>query len=255
MHIPVPIPQTRKGVIIVLSIAVVLLAAACVGVLLSHDKSQRMLKEYGQPDYSSLSADQLQDGLIIQGTIDRAIDSYAERYKTELGMRASKESETTYYLIPVYAADGTLQYFMTYAADPKDFEIMDAVVRQTWSDTAEQTQLTIKNGSIIKLPDDMKRLLEKWITSADFYGGASFLDWCAAQNLFGTGDTAVIRSKIVPFMMYGDKNGGSILSLFWVFLGIGALVLAVLLILIFYKKPIKGFDTPARDEFRNVGKY
>lgn len=243
MIIPYIIPRTRKGWIILLSI----LAFACLltaGILYSsYASDQKMLEEKGQPDFNTLSIDQLENNLIVNGTIVLAFDHYAESYETNMGIRTSSKSEELYYVIPVVEIDeeGYLyaKYVISFLADKKHFDVMDRIFDQTWFDTDYYAELQIENGRIVDLPNDVKPYFTQWLEDPFFYEGGTFVDWCVEYDIFGTQDREVIKSKITPYMI---KEFGGIEANrdnAWILLAIGIALLLILLVLIFIKKPVK----------------
>ena len=258
LFIPIPMPKTRKGAIITMIVVmVVCLIMALVAFLMWND-DQNTLKEKGQPSFNTLSADQLEHGLIVQGKIDMAFSIFAERYEEDFGMRLSDDSENLYYIVPIYNIDNngniTFNHIMTFEADPKEFDIMNKIVNQTWSNATDFSELQIENGLVLNLGSDLEDYFYEWIEAPDFYENGSFIDWCVECRIFGTDDRDVIQSKIVPYMI--DKTGtpGTDLSVVWVMLGMAVLCFIVILVLCLYKNQIKGFSDTTRhdDGFRQI---
>lgn len=250
MSLPIPfiIPQTRKGIIIMFSVilAVSLIGAAVVFSLWATD--QNKLKEKGQPDFNTLSADELENGLIVKGTIDLAFDTFAEAYEENYGVRTSDESELLYYVIPIYDidADGYIQinYFMAFKAEPKHYDMMDKIMEQTWIEPDEYSELSVENGVINTLPDDLTQFFYEWADDTAFYENGSFIDWCAENNIFGTTDKNEIKSKIMPYYIDETETAGTSLTGVWVCLIFAVLSIAFLIFMKKYNKPIKGIDAP-----------
>lgn len=242
--IPVIIPRTRKGLIILLSVLFIICAGAAVFTYFSWSADQQALKTGGQPDFNTLSETDLKDGLIVTGKIDMALEAYAEEYDTTVGIRTSDDSETLYYVVPIYdeAADGSvsINYLITYKADPKDFDTLDAIVDYTWNDVAEPAPLAVENAEISTLPSDIKGYYTEWANDPTFYENGSFIDWCAEMDIFGTSDKAVIESKMVPFMIDRTSTAGTDPTIVWLFTGFSGLCLIILVVLLLRKKPISG---------------
>ncbi len=258
MFIPIafPMPRTRKGYIILTGILAVCLIVLALIALISWAANQRTLTEKGQPSFNTLPMNRLEDGMIVQGSINMAFDVYAENYETNFGVRTSDDSANLYYVVPIYdiGADGSVKinYFITFEANPKDYEAMEKIIEQTWSEVPAVTELRIENGSIIDLSDQNKQYFEDWSENPNFYEGGSFIDWCAEYNVFGTSDRGIIKSKLAPYMIYETDAVGTSFTLAAVFLAIAAVMLAAHFMLIFYKKPIKGIDPPVDKGFRQL---
>ena len=250
MFIPFVIPRTRKGLAILFAVFTAIVFAGAIITYFSWAADQKMLRENGQPDFNTLSQEQLKNGLIVQGKIMLSFDTYAEAYETNMGIRSSDKSTQLYYIIPVYdvSKDNSIdiKYFITFMADPKHFDTMDKIVTQTWSDVSEVSELDLKNAQIRTLPSNVKQYLDNWANANDFYERGSFIDWCAEYGVFGTADKTAIQSRIVPFMMTETAAKGTDLSTVFLLLGIGLLFLAVTLFLIFFKRRIKGLDPPSQ---------
>lgn len=238
------IPRTRKGLIVLLAVLFVICAGAAVFSYFSWSSDQQALKENGQPDFNTLAQSDLKDGLIVKGTIGLAIDAYAEEYGETLGMRTSEKSDTLYYLIPIYDTDAegyfNIKYFITYKAEPGDFDTMAAIVAQTASDTAEMTSLNVENARISDLPGDIQGFLTEYAEDTEIWGGVTFYDWCAQNGIFETTDVSEIKSKVAPFMIDRTATAGTDLTIVWVFAGAAGLCLIIFLILVLRKKPING---------------
>jgi hypothetical protein len=257
MLIPYIIPKTRGGLKIVMIIIIAMLTAFSVIVFCEWSADQAALKKNGQPSFNTLSKDELKDGLLVKGSIDMALDSYAEEYETNFGVRTSDNSETLYYLIPMYDTyeDGSIavNYLITYEAGPKDFSSMDAIFNQTWSETAEPAVFTVENAQIVNLPTDLKQYYTEWAQDPQFYKGGSYIDWCVENNIFGTGNRNRIESKLVPYMIRKTATAGTDINIMWGLLALDAICIIILLVLIFRKAPLKGIaDTPAKEDFSKI---
>lgn len=244
--IPIIIPKTRKGAINFLTVLLVIFIIAAVVSFVVFLSDQQRLEEKGQPSFNTLPIEELEHKLYVTGTIDLAIDYYAEEYVENYGVRTSQDSESLYYLIPIYDEDNngylTFKYFITFESDPDDFDVMERILEQTWSDVPEMTSLEIENGSITNLPDDLKQYLCEWMDTA-FYEGGTFIDWCAEMNILGTDDRSEIRSKVVPYQINKLKTLGTDISVPIMFLGFAVLMLIVILIAKRSDKPDRSFET------------
>lgn len=243
--LPIIVPTTRKGMIIMMAVLFVVCIAITVFAYSEWSADQQVLKSNGQPDFSTLSESGLKDGLIVKGNIDAALSTYAEDYKETLGVRTSEESKQMYYLVPIYEADEngyiTFKYLITYVADPEDYKTMDEISENFWNNQAGAKALTVDNARIVALPADNKKYISEWVNSKELWGeGNTFYDWCAATMIFGTDDKAVIESKIVPFMIDKTPAAGTDPVIMWMFLGFSGLCLLILVILLLRKKPISG---------------
>jgi hypothetical protein len=259
MSIPIlyVIPRTKKGLIITLAILIAVSIGLAVYGYISWSADQKMLQEKGQPDFNTLAADQLEAGMIVQGNIDLALEVYAEEYESNFGLRTTDDSTSLYYLVPVYdmANDGsmTIRYLITYEADPQEYETMDKVVAQTWSTDPITVELTVDNGEVRALPDDLKGYFHEWANNTQFYENGTFIDWCKEYGIFDTNDDVAIEAKLVPFLINKTATAGTDPIIMWIF-GALAILLAVGLILVVrYKHPIKGFeDTPPKEDFNQI---
>ncbi len=246
---PVPNPQTRKGAIIAISICTAVFLAFTIFFFVQWSNDQQAAKE-DTPSFSTLPTDQLEPGLNVHGTIDLAFDYYAETYSTDYGIRTSSNSDSLYYVIPVYDADGYFAYLISFEAYSSDFDTMDQIITQTWIDTDQPINLTLEHARIESLPNEILQYLNEWSEDTTFYDGGSFIDWCAEYGIFGTQDKALIRTKLVPYVIE-ETNPGSAVGGF-IFLGFTVASLILLLVLIFRKKSFKtitGIDDGA-DSFR-----
>ncbi len=242
--IPVIIPKTRKGLIILLAVLFVICAGAAVFTYFSWSSDQQALKTSGQPDFNTLSEADLKGGLIVKGTIDIALDAYVEDYETTVGIRFSDNSEALYYLVPIYDMDKdgyiTFKYLITYKAEPKDFDAMNDIATNFWNGGAELKTLTIDNAKIVDLPAENKRLFAEWASTPNYYEGGSFYDWCAETLAFGTDDRAAIESKFVPYMIQKTATAGTDPVVMWILAGAAGLCLIILAVVLIRKKPISG---------------
>lgn len=240
--------RSRNGLIIRVAIVLVIFVVLTITTYNFWSSDQQALKENGQLNFNTLPLDKLKDGLIVKGSIDMALDKYAEEYETNLGFRTSGNSELIYYVVPVYdkAEDGSsvINYLITYKAVPADFEAMDAIVAKTWNGSRVSAGLTVENARISKLPGKIQQYFTEWAHDTQFYENGSFIDWCAENNIFGTDDRAVIESKMVPYMINKTATTGMDPLYIWICLGVSVLMLIILLVLIFYKKPVKGAAVP-----------
>lgn len=201
-------------------------------------RDQELLKKHGQPSFNTLPQDELEEGLIVKGTIDIALGTYAEEYETRSG-----DSEMLYYVLPIYSTDEkdnkNIKYFITYRAEPEEYDVMDAIVQHTWnenSETSSPVKFDIANAQVKSLPGDIRQFLMEWARDPKFYEGGSFIDWCAKNGIFGTDDNALIESKLVPFMIYSTDSAGSDPIIVTVLYGIAMLCLIILMIMTFSKR-------------------
>lgn len=257
MSIPIlfPMPKTRKGAIITISIvcAVWLILIAVFLVLYYYD--QKSLEDNGRQDFNTLTIEDLKHDIFVYGKIDIAIDSYAENYETTMGVRTSEKSTDLYYLIPIYHTDDsgyiTADYFISFRTGPINFDVIDNIIEQTWTadiEEEEYAEFYVENAKIIDLPASYKSFLNEYIEAPDFYYGGSFIDWCIETNILGTKDEHQIREKIVPYLISETSQNGMSLTTVWIFLGIFMLSVFLLLYLIFKKGPIKGFGESIKKE-------
>jgi hypothetical protein len=246
---PVPNPQTRKGAIIAMSICTAVFLAFTIFFFVQWSNDQQAAQK-DTPRFDTLPIDQLESGLDVHGTIDLAFDYYAETYTTDYGIRTSSDSDSLYYVIPVYDADGYFAYLISFEAYSSNFDTMDQIVTQTWTETDDLATLTLEHARIESLPEEIRQYLEEWSEDTTFYDGGSFIDWCAEYGIFGTQDKSLIRAKLVPYVIE-ESNPGSAVAGF-IFLGFTVASLILLLVLIFRKKSFKtitGIDDGA-DSFR-----
>jgi hypothetical protein len=256
MHFLIPLPRTKKGLIITLAVLSAIFLGLAIFGYFEWSRDHQLLQEKGQPDFNTLTEDQLEAGMFVHGDFDLALDVYAEAYDSQLGIRTSKDSSNLYYLIPIYdkAGDGEIQYLITFNAEPEDFDTLDKIVAQTWSDDPITTRLTVDNGYMWNLPDTFKEYFSEWAHDDSFYENGSFIDWCKEYNVFGTDDEAAIEAKLVPYNIYRtDKMADSGPLITWIFGGLTILLLIGMILVIRYKHPIKGFeDTPPKEDFNKV---
>lgn len=256
MSIPIffPIPRTRKGIKILMAVLGTLCLAGALIVFILWSADQKTLRETGQADFNTLAQSELRDGMFVTGSIDIAIDWYAEKYETGyFKERASDNSEALYYLIPIYNADGFISYFITYEAKPMDFEAMEKIVAQTWSDNPLTEKITIENGEIRKLSNELQQYMRERIGDETFYENGSFIDWCAEYNVLGTSDLHEIESRFTPYIICSTPTAGTDITVAWFLLCMGILCFIFMLVMIFFKGPIKGvIDTPPREDFSKV---
>lgn len=254
MSIPIffPIPRTRKGIKILMAVLGSLCIAGALIVFLLWSSDQKTLRETGQPDFNTLSQSDLRGDMFVTGSIDIAVDYFAEEYETGyFNERTSENSEALYYLIPILGTDGNTSYFITYEAKPKDFDAMELIVAQTWSDDPVTEKITVGNGEIRELSSDLQQYMKEWANDEAFYENGSFIDWCAEYNVLGTSDHDVIASRLVPYVICSTYTAGTDITIAWFFLCIGILCFVVMLIMIFVKVPIKGVtETPPTEDFR-----
>jgi hypothetical protein len=164
--------KTRKNLILLLSLLTVSFIIITIFSYFSWSADQQTLKEKGQPDFNTLSQSELKDGLIVKGTIDMALDVYAEEYETTVGIRTSDDSEKLYYLVPVYDEDEngyiTFKYLITYEAEPKEFDTMDEIIENTWGDQLGLKTFTVDNARIVGLPPTTSNSLPNGQTTLTF---------------------------------------------------------------------------------------
>jgi hypothetical protein len=252
--IVVALPKTRKGAKKLMAVITCLCIAVAAIVFVFWSADQRKLEEIGQPSFNTLPMEQLESGLIVQGTIDTAIAAYAEAYDEYLHQKEMRISTNLYYLIPVFSVNDEgwlVSYFITFEAAPNDFEIMRSIEAQTWNEVITMTELPIDNAVIYTLHDDYKEYLQEWVDDS-FYEGGSFIDWCVEYNILGTSDPQTIRSRLVPYLIRQTAAAGTNLTVAWVFLGIAGFALIILLLLILRKTPIKGLDHRHDKQFDQV---
>ncbi len=263
MSVPVfsPAPRTRGGARLAMLICAIVFAGIAVLSFVQWSSTKASLEENGRPDFNTLSQKELKDGLQVSGTIDLAIECYAESYGTTYGIRTSDDSDTLFYLIPVYDPypDGSIniRYFITYEASPGDFAAMDAAVSQMWTTSGAITpQLTLENAEIAPLPGDVAGYLDEYVNEDTFYDNGSLIDWCAEYYIFDTEDPQVIASKLAPYMIHGTSPVSTPLIVACVFAGIAALCFILFLILALVKKPIKGLPYgPPPDDFSKMREF
>lgn len=255
MSIPIVyvIPKTRQGIKITTGVLGVIWLVAAITTFFLWSADQKTLKETGQPDFNTLAQEELKDGFIVKGDIGFVFGDYAEVYETEFGVRKSDDSEMRYYIIPISDTnpDGTinLRYCVTYKAMPSDFDAMDRITQQSINGESDITPLTVENAKIEDLPDDIAQFLYY----GEFYEGGSFIDLCAEYNFFGTADHREIASKLAPYMVCRTSTAGTSFLAVWVFLGMSAFCFAIMLLMIFFKAPIKGvIDLLPKDDFSKV---
>lgn len=233
--IPIIIPRTLKGVMNILTVGIVVCVLCFLTTMAFWVRDQQTLAKYGQPDFNTLSIDQLADGMIVSGTIDLSLGTFAETYETNNGVRTSEKSKSLYYVIPIYETDSdgyyVIQYCIGFKADPDEFTVMDQICEQTWLETDDPIKLTVENGYIHVMDSDNWRYLMEWADDPSFYDNGSFIDWCAEYYIFGTDDREFITSRIVPYSIDKTKTAGVDLNTAWLFLGIGIILLLLLLIL------------------------
>ena len=212
MYIPIfyVIPKTKKGLIILLAILLAICVGIAIFITVQWATDQRSLRENGQPDFNTLAEDQLESGLFVYGSIDIALDTYAEEYESDFGRRTSDDSTSLYYLVPIYdTADGSMRYLITYKADPEDYETMDKIIAQSWSNDPLTARLDIENGQIFSLSDDLKGYFSEYAHDPTLYENGSFIDWCKEYDIFGTDDEAAIEAKLVPYMIKKTGMAGT----------------------------------------------
>jgi hypothetical protein len=255
MYIPIiyAIPKTRKGLIILLSILLAVCVGIAVFITVQWAGDQQSLRENGQPDFNALAEDQLEPGLFVHGSIDIALDVYAEQYESDFGRRTSDDSTSLYYLVPVYnTSDGSISYLITYQAEPEDYATMDNIVAQSWSNDPLTARLDIENGEIFSLPDDLKGYFSDYANDPTLYENGSFIDWCKEYDIFGTDDAAAIEAKLVPYMIKKTSMAGTDPAVIYVFAAIAVLLAASLLFVIFYKKGKACPETTPPEDFNRV---
>jgi hypothetical protein len=253
MDIRILMPKTRNGVIIALSVLIVIFIGASAIIYFPWQSEQNTVKEKGRPDLYELSMEQLEDGLLVKGKVDLLFDAYAETYETVNESRTTEQSKELFYILPIYDSGGNgqinIRYFMTLKATSIDYDTLNRIVEQTWSDNKELTVFSIEHGEISKIRADIIQYLTEWEEDPGFYDGGSFIDWCVQYNILGTADENVIKSRIVPYMV--AENGSSIVSL-WFSCGIVLALSITLLVVIFRGRYLKRKDlNPYRSEWRD----
>lgn len=235
-------PDTRRAVIITLTIFIAVCIIFAGITVYSWAKGQLQLRKIGQPSFNTLPMEDLKDGLIVTGTIDLTMGNYAwESITSDTDMDTN-----LYYLIPIYDIDGegyyVFHYFIGYKAATEDVSTMEKISEQTWNETTAPVVLTVENGIIHNLNGDLKQYLAEWVEEPGFYDGGSFIDWCAEYNILGTADREIIQSKIVPYWIEETQTVGTDLLTAWVFLIMAAIFLLSLLTLklIFRKRSARG---------------
>ena len=174
------------------------------------------------------------------------------------GIRTSDDSEALYYLVPVYDsnADGTvsIRYFVTYEAKPKDFDTMEAIVTQTWSDVPLTAMLPLEYAEVDALPDELAQYMDEFATDKSFYENGSFIDYCVEFNLLGTTNRAEIASRLVPYVISRATGPENTFIVACIFAGLGVLCLVIFLVLLFVKRPIKGVieEQPLAEDFSKL---
>jgi hypothetical protein len=254
-----PIPKTRKGLKIMMIIMIAISVGISIFVFISWAAEKKALEVNGQPDFNTLKQGELADGMTVTGTINLAVDWYAEEYETGyFGTRTSDDSEALYYLVPVYQsnADGTvaIQYFVTFKAKPKDFDTMDAVVNQTWSNDPMTALLTLDYADVDDLSGELAQYMNEYVNDKNFYENGSFIDWCVEYNILGTTNRTEIASKLAPYVISRTTGPENTFGIACLFAGIALVCLAIFLVLQLVKRPIKGVidTTPMYEDFSKV---
>ena len=192
------IPRTLKDVMNILIIGIVVCALGFITMIVFWVRDQQKLAEYGQPNLNTLPMEQLTDGMIVTGTIDLSLGTFAETYETNNGVRTSERSTSLYYVIPIYEIDSegyyVIQYCMGFKADPDEFAVMDTICEQTWLEIDDPIELPVKNAYIHSMDSDYWQFFMEWADDPSFYDNGSFIDWCAEYYIFGTDDREFIRS-------------------------------------------------------------
>lgn len=256
MFIPVPMPKTRKGLLKYLKVFTILCITGAIVAFGFWVSDVQKMKKQGELCFNTLPEEDLESGLFVSGTIDTAIDVYAETFETnELGQRISNNSDKMFYVIPIYDNDKLhCQYFIAFEGQSKQFDDMEKIVHQTWNDVTEWTEIQITNGKTYRLPDEIQQLYVDWAQNPDFYEGGSFIDWCAEMNLFNTDDREDILSKMVPYAIYQTDAVNSNLTGTILCVGLSISFFVLYMIVKKSKRPIKGFqdDMTAVREFREL---
>lgn len=253
MSIPVffPLPSTRKGVKVLMIVLIAVCLVGTVAIYITWSNDQQMLKDEGQPDFNKLAQDELEDGMIVKGDIVFTLDTFAETYEENFGQRTSQGSEELYYVIPVFDHKGYPQYCIAYRAYPEDFEIMEAIWEQSWYETDVLQTLDIDNGVITDLKGDYLTLYQEYLDTPDTEG-ATVVELCAETNYFGTTDPDEIRARFAPYLLTKTATAGMDINLIFLPLGIMAVCIIILLVVIFRKKPLKGYDPPVDKGFSQL---
>jgi uncharacterized membrane protein len=215
----------------------IIITAVTILILFQWSADRQSLKENGQPDFNTLPEAGYKDGLIVKGNIDIVLGSYAEKGRTSFSIRISEDSESVYYVLPVYDEDeyGNLEfkYLITYLAGPADYEKMDEICINTWNYEVGAASLNVENARIHALPNDIRQFFYDWAQTPDeFWNGGTFFDWCAETQIFGTDDKAIIGSKLVPFMIDKINAAGTDPTVIWIFAGVSVIMLIILIALI-----------------------
>lgn len=237
------IPRSRKSLLALMAVLSVACIVVTICTICLWAKDQQMLKEYGQPDFYTLSQGELKDGLIVKGTIDVALDYYSEKYRTGTG--TSDKNEALYYIVPIYDVDGsgmiTFKYLLTYEAEPEDYDVMNQVITDFWNNEAGLTSFNIDNAKIVNLSADNKQFFSEWTRNTEIWGeGQTFYDWAAETSIFGTDDKDEIASKFVPLMLRKTSTAGTDPLIIWVLAALSAVCVIIFVIVLLRKKPING---------------
>lgn len=192
-------------------------------------------------DINELNSSQLKPGLQVNGTIYTAVCCYAESYHETNNMLNKSETDYLYYLIPVYSSSESnsdrILFFITLQALPEQFDELDQIVSQSWSEAETNVTLAINSGHLAMLPSDIRGFMTNYVNSPDFNIDGSFVDICLANNLLGSQDEKVIQASFVPYMITVDEEdtGESVMT--YCFLILFVMCLAVLLFSMLYKRP------------------
>ncbi len=151
-------------------------------------------------DFNQIAEQDLVEGQIVTGTIEIAVDWFAEEYE---GYGVAAKTVYRYYLIPVYYdpddSRSEVSHFIVYRAPTSRVEAMDTLVERSWSGKDDKTRIKVSQGVLSKLDSRIRRYLDDYVTGPGFYEGGSFVDWCAQNRILGSSDKAFIESRILQF--------------------------------------------------------
>lgn len=189
-----------------------------------------ILARHGQPDLNDLTQDQVVNKMFVKGTVDKAYGPFAKQYH---GVTKDIPSvlDHYYYLVPIYNDEGFIEFFITISS--KFFDGLGSISKKTMGEeTQNYKEIYIEYGRMYKLDSEERRVLNAWLELSEEYNGDNFITYLAKNNLMGTDDEELIKSKIAPFIVHHKyrvkrKPGGFIVT--------GIISIVCLLLIIFLK--------------------
>jgi len=251
------IAKVRIALMAFMALVIAAALAMIIVAVVQHTAGQKQIEQSDRPDFKTLAADEISDGLIVCGTVDSVIGKFAASNRTEIGGDEGGGT-AVYYTVPVYHVtgdgDALFDYVLVFEADIRHAKTMEKIYEQSWKDVDQYIELRVGSGVIKSLPGDLAAMYDEWTHKPDFDDGGSFIDWSVRNNMFGTDDAAEIEAKLLPYMLAETQTAGAGLTAIWIYAPVIVIALAVLLIVWRMHKRSAQDDDERRSTFQRLKK-